>query len=131
MESNDNGLELQCADCKEVFGGYECKDCGGNMLVHTQPTNQQSDDAEDELEKIFVNTVPKIYPWESSLKQQLQAFINSKALELLDELDEANFACVESCEPDCDDLRHARHTGSWDHYTKMSSVIKEWRQRYE
>lgn len=37
-------------------------------------------------------------------------------------LEVSNWA-VEPCEPDCDDVRHARHQGSWDTGERIRHII--------
>ena len=33
------------------------------------------------------------------------------------------FAAMESCEPDCDEVRHAIHQGSWDTMNRIEQIV--------
>lgn len=52
-----------------------------------------------------------------------QALDNQKK-ELIEKIKDKNFEFMEECGPDCDDVRHARHKGSWDHYWKMDKFLE-------
>lgn len=51
-----------------------------------------------------------------------EAFISRSELE---GIKEKNFEFMEPCEPDCDEVRHARHEGSWKHYIKMENYLEQ------
>lgn len=41
-----------------------------------------------------------------------------------EDINNKNLSYMESCEPDCDEVRHARHEGSWQHYWNMDRYIE-------
>ena len=46
------------------------------------------------------------------------------AYEEIDELiNDIAFAAMESCEPDCDEVRHAKHQGSWDTMNRIDQIV--------
>ena len=47
---------------------------------------------------------------------------NKQVEEVLDRLEQANFA--ETCEPDCSEVRHARHEGGYAHEQWIDEVIE-------
>ena len=47
--------------------------------------------------------------------------------EMLERIYQANVA--EPCEPECTEIRHARHEGGWEHEQKIDSVIEKEREK--
>lgn len=45
--------------------------------------------------------------------------------EAVEKINDKNLEYMESCEPDCDEVRHAYHQGSWDHFWKLDKYIEE------
>ena len=52
-----------------------------------------------------------------------------RELALLERMEDLNFEFMEPCEPDCSDVRHARHEGSWEHYWRMKAAIQEEKEK--
>ena len=50
------------------------------------------------------------------------AHTNAEIAKTLDRIDKANHA--ESCVPDCDEVRHARHEGEWAVYSRVDEAIQ-------
>ena len=61
---------------------------------------------------------------ESELEAIMQLITaDRKRVELEARIDPFDF--VESCEPDCDDVRHAYHQGQWDMATRIKAQQEE------
>ena len=52
-----------------------------------------------------------------------------RELALLERMEDLNFEFMEPCEPDCSDVRHARHEGSWEHYWRMEVAIQKEKEK--
>lgn len=60
---------------------------------------------------------------------ELEALIKEEKLSLLEEIYQSNVP--EPCEPDCDEVRHARHKGAWAHHLHIDGVITNLRNKIE
>jgi len=57
---------------------------------------------------------------------EIQELITKREREArIDELEKLSFEVVEPCEPDCDEVRHALHQGSWNAHLKIENRIAE------
>lgn len=54
-----------------------------------------------------------------------QALLEYSQREVLKELERLSVEVVEPCEPDCDEVRHALHQGTWNAHLKIDERIKE------
>lgn len=62
----------------------------------------------------------------SSIKEEpeYQTLITS---EIIAELERLSMAVIEPCEPECNEVRHARHEGSWNAHLKIEDRIKHYK----
>ena len=86
--------------------------------------------SKEELDELLVRV--GLDPYEDETAAQLSSeiyMLTVKALrEQLEEIERVNDD-VESCEPDCDDVRHARHTGAYEHCLAVDNVIKQMKDK--
>ena len=61
--------------------------------------------------------------------QVAEDYAKQRELALLERLEDLNFEFMEPCEPDCSDVRHARHEGSWEHYWRMKAAIQKEKEK--
>ena len=58
------------------------------------------------------------------IEPQFDSVDTSIAAEAIDELiNDIAFAAMESCEPDCDEVRHSIHQGSWDTMNRIEQIV--------
>lgn len=59
----------------------------------------------------------------------VKAYIKAQQAKLLQVIEDEAFSAMEPCEPDCDEVRHARHEGSWGTYQRFLESIKQIKER--
>jgi hypothetical protein len=98
------------------------------MLTHFVRFKGECEHDENEDKERFLNT-PLV---KSAIKQYtdgILALFNSNLKEerekLIKGISDKNFLFMEECEPDCDEVRHARHEGSWQHYWKLDRWLNK------
>lgn len=64
--------------------------------------------------------------WTELMLDDYMALMESCAEEMIKEIKSKNFEFMETCVPDCDEARHARHEGSWGHYWEMREYLDEY-----
>lgn len=93
---------------------------GWQMTAPTEP-NQEI----DELLIILARLQEGVYTL-TEARQAIQRLISEAVLA---ELDDLSFKVVEPCEPDCDEVRHALHEGSWNAHLVIDERLAELKTR--
>ena len=71
----------------------------------------------ERLDELLTELRSGVINFDDKAKQAITSIINQQVLEA--RIDPFEF--VESCEPDCDDVRHAYHQGQWDLATRIKA----------
>ena len=64
-----------------------------------------------------------------ALKIFIQQTLTQQAEEILSTI--KPFDLVEDCHPDCDEVEHAYHKGTWDAHLKLEKMLQKLKERYK
>ena len=81
-------------------------------------------DKTQELDEILADKTGAV---SDNQKQAILDWHNKQVEAVLDRLEKSNTA--ESCVPDCDEVQHARHEGSWGLMQRMDTAIENEREK--
>lgn len=58
-------------------------------------------------------------------------YVDAIMSKVIEELDQLSLDVIESCEPECSEVRHALHQGSWNAHLKIEEHIERLRMGIE
>ena len=85
-------------------------------------------EAKQAITSLIKELVEEAEPMVTSVDVALEV-AKQRELALLERMEDLNFQFMEPCEPDCSDVRHARHEGSWEHYWRMKAAIQKEKEK--